>query len=79
MARTSVAPCVGPGMVVRRVQLRAKDIVFFKGIVDASEGLAQVFSARGEDLTVAAPEDRAKELDAMLDELCAELGAIRLD
>jgi hypothetical protein len=79
MTRVSVAPCVGEGMVVRRVQLRAKDIVFFKGIVDASEGLAQVFSARGEDLTVASPADREAELDAMLDDLCAELGAIRLD
>ena len=79
MARTSVAPCVGAGMVVRRVQLRAKDIVFFKGIVDASEGLAQVFSERGADLTIAAPADREEELDAMLDDLCRELGAILLD
>lgn len=71
-------PCVGEGMVVRRVVLRAPDVVFFKGVVEASEGLAAVFAESGGDLTVAAPVERAAELDALLDDLCAELGALRL-
>ena len=75
--RKPVAPCVGEGMVVRRVVLRARDVVFFKGIVEASEGLAAVFAEKGGDLSVAAPADRAAELDALLDELCTELGALR--
>ena len=57
--------------------MRARDVVFFKGIMEASEGLAAVFAEHGGDLTVAAPESRASELDAILDELCAELGAMR--
>jgi hypothetical protein len=73
-----VAPCVGEGMVVRRLVLRAPDVVFFKGVVEASEGLAAVFAESGGDLTVAAPIERARELDALLEELCTELGAVRL-
>jgi hypothetical protein len=66
-------------MVVRRVLLGARDVVLFKGIVEASEGLASVFAESGGDLTVASPSDRAAELDAALEQLCAELGGLRLD
>jgi hypothetical protein len=66
-------------MVARRVVMRARDVVFFKGIVEASEGLAAVFAESGGDLLVAAPEGRAAELDALLAELCAELDALRVD
>ena len=78
MGRVAVPPCVGPGMVVRRVILRARDVVFFKGVVEASEGLATVFAEHGGDLVVAAPESRTRELDALLDDLCAELRATRV-
>jgi hypothetical protein len=64
-------------MVVRRVIVRAADVVFFKGIVEASEGLAAVFAESGGNLTVAAPAERSRELDAFLDELCRELVAVR--
>ena len=74
----SVAPCIGPGMVVRRVMMASEDVVFFKGIIEALEGLAQVFAERGGDLTVAAPSDRAAELDLVVDDLCRELGAMSL-
>jgi hypothetical protein len=77
VARKAVAPCIGEGMVVRRVVLRAPDVVFFKGVIEASEGLAAVFAESGGDLTIAAPDDRAAELDALLDSLCVELGAVR--
>jgi hypothetical protein len=72
-----VEPCVGEGLVVRRVVIRARDVVFFKGIVEASDGLAAVFAEHGGDLVVAAPATRAVELDAFLDDLCPELGAMR--
>ncbi len=77
MSRRPVPPAVGEGMIVRRVLLRAPDVVFFKGIVEASEGLAAVFAEGGGDLHVAAPVERAAELDALLDDLCAELGGVR--
>jgi hypothetical protein len=77
-AGAAVPPCVGDGMIVRRVIVRARDVVFFKGIVEASEGLAAVFAEGGGDLHVAAPAERARELDALLEELCTELGAVRM-
>ena len=64
-------------MLVRRIVLPARQVVFFKGVIEASEGLAAVFAERGGDLTVAAPEGRASELDALLDDLCRELGGLR--
>ena len=79
MARRSVPPCVGPGMITRRVVVRAKDVVLLKGIVESNEGLAQVFAERGGELVLAAPEGRAAELDALIDDLCRELGAMRQD
>ena len=65
-------------MIARRVIVRASDVVFLKGIVEASEGLAQVFAEHGGDLTIAAPEGRERELDELVDALCAELGAARV-
>jgi hypothetical protein len=64
-------------MVVRRIVVRARDVVFFKGVVEASEGLAAVFAEHGGDLFVAAPEGRAAELDALLHDLSAEVPALR--
>ena len=77
MGRVSVPPAIGPGMVVRRLFLRARDVVFVKGILEASEGLAQLFAEEGGDVTLAAPACREAELDALVDDLVAEVGAIR--
>jgi hypothetical protein len=76
VTRTAVTPCVGEGLIVRRLVLRSRDVVFFKGIIEASEGLAAVFAVQGGDLTVAAPADRESELDAVLAELSVELDAL---
>jgi Domain of unknown function (DUF4911) len=78
MTRKAVAACVGDGMVVRRIVMPARDVVFFKGIVEASEGLAAVFAEKGGDLTVAAPASRAGELDGLLDDLAAEIRFVRV-
>jgi hypothetical protein len=78
MARKSVAPCIGDEMVVRRILMDAREVVFFKGIVEAHEGLAAVFAERGGELTLAAPEPRGAELDAVLDDLSSEIRFVRL-
>ncbi len=77
MARMSQPPFVGDGMVVRRVLVRAKDVVFVKGILEASEGLAQLFAEGGGDLTLAAPACLEAELDALVEDLVMEVGAVR--
>src|SRR5262245_56984959 len=50
------------GMVVARVVVRPPDVVFVKGILEASEGVAGLFAERGGELTLAAPRDRGQEL-----------------
>ncbi|NOU33769.1 MAG: hypothetical protein HOO96_38240 [Polyangiaceae bacterium] len=64
---------VGDGMVIRRIVIRAADVVFLKGIVEAHEGIAQVFAENGGDLTLAAPADRQAELDQLVDSLLLEI------
>jgi len=65
-------------MVTRRLFVHARDVVYLKGIVEASEGIAQVFGEKGGELTLAAPVERAAELDALVKDLCDELGAMIL-
>lgn len=65
-------------MIRRRVLMDAKAVQFFKGVIEAHEGLAQVFSEGGGDLLVAAPVDREVELDALLADLAVELQFTRL-
>ena len=66
---------VGAGMLVRRVSVRPPDVVFVKGLVEASDGLAGVFAERGGELLLAAPREREGELAELLADLEAELGA----
>lgn len=76
MPRRPVPPLLGEGLVARRVVVRARDVAFLKGVVEAHEGLAQVFAEHGGELTLAAPASRARELDELVTDLVAELGAV---
>jgi hypothetical protein len=79
VARKSVTPLIGEGMVTRRVMAASHQVVFLKGIVEAHEGLAQVFAEKGGDLLLAAPADRKAELDELVADLCRELGVFPAD
>jgi len=72
-------PFTGDAMVTRRLVVRTRDVVFVKGIVEASEGLAQLYADSGGDITLAAPAGRAAELDVLVEDLVQEVGAIRAD
>lgn len=76
--RRPVSPLrsLGEGMITRQLVVRAKDVAFLKGIVEAHEGLAQVFAEKGGDLTIAAPAGREAELDELVRDLASELGGI---
>lgn len=74
----SIPPFVGDGMITRRIVVPSPDVVFVKGIVEAREGLAQVFAERGGDLTLAAPQERAEELDLLVEDLVRDVGALRV-
>jgi hypothetical protein len=60
-------------MVVRRLQVRPADVVFVKGVIEASEGLAGVFAEQGGDLLLAGSPEREGELVELLSDLEAEL------
>jgi hypothetical protein len=66
-------------MVRRRVTVAPGDVVFVKGIVEASEGLAGVFAERGGELLLAAPAGRAADLAELVRDLEIEVGAVVTD
>ncbi|MEN9580993.1 MAG: hypothetical protein RJA70_4002 [Pseudomonadota bacterium] len=63
------------GLVERRIVVAAKDVVYVRGIFEASDGVAAVYSVAGGDLTLAATPSRVAELDQILADLACELGA----
>ncbi len=63
-------------LVLRRVRVQARDVVFLKGVIEASEGVAAVFSESGGDLTIATLPGQERELDRILLDLRAEMGAL---
>jgi len=70
-----VAPLVDHDLVCRKVLVRDKDVVFVKGIFEASEGLGALFAERGGELIISAPLSRERELDELLADLQNELQA----
>jgi hypothetical protein len=63
-------------VISRRLVVRAKDVVFVKGVIEAHDGLAHVFAEHGGDLTIACAAGRLCELDELVHDLAAELGGI---
>jgi hypothetical protein len=59
-------------MATRALSVPARDVVFLKGIVEAHDGLAAVFSQHGGELILAAPLDREAELDELACDLMRE-------
>jgi len=64
------------GLIVRRLLVKNEDVVFVKGIFEASEGLCAMFSEHGGDLTIVAPVSREFELDVVLQDLARELNGV---
>ena len=66
---------VAAGLAVRRVSVAPVDVVFVKGLIEASEGLAGVFAEQGGELLLATPREREAELCELLADLEEELRA----
>lgn len=64
------------GLIYRRVRVRAREVVFVKGVIEASEGLAVVFAESGGDLTIATSPSQQQELDEILGDLEKDAGAL---
>ena len=72
----SVSPLIDSDLITRKLIVRERDVVFVKGIFEASEGLCAMFAERGGDLVIAAPHAREAELDELLQDLVRDLGAV---
>lgn len=61
------------GLVTLRLSVPAEDVVFVKGILEASDGVASMFAERGGELTIAAPASREAEARALVADLIREI------
>jgi hypothetical protein len=66
-------PLLGPGLIGRRVTVAASDVVYVRGVLEASEGVGALFAEHGGELLLAAPVSKVRELDELLRDLRAEL------
>jgi len=64
------------GLIVRRLTVKSEDVVYVKGIFEASEGLCAMFAVGGGELTIVAPVSRSRELDVLLRDLALELDGV---
>jgi hypothetical protein len=51
-----------------------RDVVFVKGVLEASDGVAALFAESGGDLQIAAPVEQVAELRRILADLALETG-----
>ena len=64
---------LGPQLSIRKLCVQLRDVVYVKGIAQASDGLCCVFSDGGGNLLLACAEDRAADLQQLIDDLMIEL------
>jgi hypothetical protein len=71
-----LAELLDDGLLVRTLRVNPEDVVFVKGIFEASEGLCAMYAQSGGALTIVAPVSRALELDVVLKDLAQELRGV---
>lgn len=69
-------PLLGAPLVVRRVRVSPTEVVYVRGIIEASEGLAIVFAEAGGELMIATLPSQLDELDDLLRDLRDEIGLL---
>jgi hypothetical protein len=65
-----------PELTCIQLVVRSPDVVRVKGIIEAHDGLAQVYAAHGGELTLVACADRRDELEALAGSLAAEFAGV---
>jgi hypothetical protein len=60
-------------MVQRRVSLPSPEVVFLKGLLEAHDGLAQVYGEKGGQLIICTTTEQEDELDRFLQALTRDL------
>ncbi|HEX2732960.1 MAG TPA: DUF4911 domain-containing protein [Polyangiaceae bacterium] len=68
-------PWAKDDLEARRLLLPKEQIVYVRGILEASDGVAFLLAIRGGDVTIVGSKSRAHELNQILEDLRAELGS----
>lgn len=71
----SQLPWPSADLEARRVVLPKEQVVYVRGILEASDGVAILLAVSGGDITIVGSKSRRVELHQILDDLRAELGA----
>lgn len=61
------------GLFCCPLDVRSEDVVFVKGVLEASEGIAVLLAESGGRLTLATPHDQRESLTALVEDLRFEL------
>ncbi len=69
-----LAQCTTEPVVVRRVVVPRAEVVYVKGILEASEGLGSLFALHGGELTLVTSRELGGQLDELLADLSEEIG-----
>ena len=64
---------MGVGLVAFPVRVANADVVWLRSVLEAYEGLAQLYGDGTGQLLVITPAARVAEVDTLLDELCREI------
>ncbi len=73
------SPLVDPDMAVRFVRVPERDVVFVRGVLEASLGVAALFAERGGELVIASSRSRGEEMDQILSDLANEVPGFSVD
>lgn len=73
MARFPREQFIDPSHVTRRVVVATEEVVYVRSILEASNGVAAVYSESGGDLTLVTSSCRLAELEQLLLDLEREL------
>lgn len=75
----AVLPLLDDSMEVRRVLIPKRDVVFVRGVFEASDGVGFIFSVHGGELTIVCSPSRLQEMDELMGDLRREIGSEWLD
>lgn len=68
-------PLVDGDLVTRALEVKRRDVVFVRGVIEGSEGIGVMFAERGGELVIAAPRSRTAALDELIRDLTEEIDA----
>jgi hypothetical protein len=67
-------PWAEADLEARRIILPKEQVVYVRGVLEASDGVAFLLAVKGGDVTLVGSKSRRRELQQILDDLRAELG-----